>query len=561
MTPAWVGWLLAASTVRSLPVLAAAWLLARLLRRADARHAVWTAAVVAVLCMPLLLAVTPAVPVRLPADALRRAAAVWQRVAPPSAAVQTAAERGVAAGPDVMRGADATLAAGTVGEAPAAGLVEAAVWGWAAVAVLLLVRICGGTLLVAGLRRRARPISTAALDAGLRECRARYGIRRPVPLLASDAVAAPATVGWIRPAVLLPSSAADWTAEHAHTVLAHELAHVVRRDCLAQDLARIACALHWFNPLVHLAARRLRAECEHACDDRVILGGVRPHRYAVVLVETVRAVRREAPAAMLAMARRGELERRIAAILDPAAPRTAAPARGRRLALLLAVAALGSAALRVEAAPGQQAPPPAPVQRGEPDTRGDSVAGPLSERVPLPAGLDYATLGQAGERGPDSALVRLLRAQLRRVPQWEGDLVRDRAAWALLRMRGGRLTEPLLESLDDPDWRVRAYAAWALAQGREPRAVPALLRALQDPVWRLRAMAAFALSEIADPRTREAMTRALGDEAWQVRTNAVRYLAHFGDADARTRLRAMLSDRHVAVRDAAREALAGSPAP
>jgi hypothetical protein len=47
-------------------------------------------------------------------------------------------------------------------------------------------------------------------------------------------------------------------------VLLHELAHVRHHDCLAQIVAQLACALHWFNPLVWLCARRLRVERELA---------------------------------------------------------------------------------------------------------------------------------------------------------------------------------------------------------------------------------------------------------------------------------------------------------
>ena len=47
-------------------------------------------------------------------------------------------------------------------------------------------------------------------------------------------------------------------------VLLHELAHVRHHDCLAQIVAQLACAPHWFNPLVWLCARRVRGERELA---------------------------------------------------------------------------------------------------------------------------------------------------------------------------------------------------------------------------------------------------------------------------------------------------------
>jgi HEAT repeat protein len=202
---------------------------------------------------------------------------------------------------------------------------------------------------------------------------------------------------------------------------------------------------------------------------------------------------------------------------------------------------------------------PAPAAQGtiEPDRRGDSLSHPRSERLPRPAeGWREIPALQAALSGPDSALARRLYASLSRVPRGEEDLVRERAAWALARAQGGRLVEPLIEALADPDWRVQAYAAWALAMARDPRAVPTLLPLASHSVWRLRAAAVNALVDIGDPRARPAMVGALGDDAWQVRVNAVRYLGQHGDRSDVDLLRPRLRDRHMAVRHEAEEAVA-----
>ena len=149
------------------------------------------------------------------------------------------------------------------------------------------------------------------------------GIERPVTFLSGDEDAMPMACGLVRARVLLPAEADDWPVERQRVVLLHELAHVKRRDCLTQMLAHLACATYWFNPLVWLAARRLRAERERACDDLVLAAGTRGSDYADHLLDIARSLRSGAwPTwSAVTMAHRSQLEGRLMAILDPALPR------------------------------------------------------------------------------------------------------------------------------------------------------------------------------------------------------------------------------------------------
>jgi beta-lactamase regulating signal transducer with metallopeptidase domain len=145
-----------------------------------------------------------------------------------------------------------------------------------------------------------------------------------------DAIDSPAVAGVFRSVVLLPRAAARWSAERLRIVLLHELAHARSRDALAQIVADVACALHWFNPLVWVVAARLRVERELAADDAVLAAGVRPSRYA----EELLAVAGMPLHGALAMAERTTLAARVVAIL--ASQRARGPLAARGTALLVA---------------------------------------------------------------------------------------------------------------------------------------------------------------------------------------------------------------------------------
>ncbi len=144
----------------------------------------------------------------------------------------------------------------------------------------------------------------------------------------------PMTWGIWRPLILLPADADSWSVERRRDVLLHEMAHVRRQDFLTQLIARVACAVYWFNPLTWLAGSSLRAERERACDDHVLRAGAKPSAYASHLLEIARALR-AAPAtslASVAMARPSQLATRLLDVLDATrrrggvAPRVAVPA-------------------------------------------------------------------------------------------------------------------------------------------------------------------------------------------------------------------------------------------
>jgi beta-lactamase regulating signal transducer with metallopeptidase domain len=170
----------------------------------------------------------------------------------------------------------------------------------------------------------------------------RLNVRTPVRLLQSDQPAVLVTWGLLSAKVMLPIDAPSWDADRIRVVLAHELAHVQRHDWIIQiasELLRIAC---WFNPLVWMAAWRLRLESERACDDAVVNLGVSGRDYAVHLLELARQFgrARHIYPAVAIVPRPSNLERRVTAMLNPRLSRrpVSVTTRLATIAALLAIA-------------------------------------------------------------------------------------------------------------------------------------------------------------------------------------------------------------------------------
>lgn len=249
-----------------------------------------------------------------------------------------------------------------------------------------------------GLTRRARPLLSHRARGVARAVASQLGLRRRVRLLEGDHDALPMTWGVLRPALLLPRGAGDWPARRLEAVLRHELAHVRRLDALTLLAAQLACVLYWPNPLVWLAARRLRIEQEHACDDVVLRAGSRASDYAAELLAMARLLRgrRTAPLAAIAMAHRAQIEPRLAAVLDETRSRDVSR-RWLRLACAAAAAViLPLAALEPARA---QLPPPAP-SAPRPTATPSAAPAPVAE----PAGRTAPVAVPAPESRPPAVM-------------------------------------------------------------------------------------------------------------------------------------------------------------
>lgn len=127
---------------------------------------------------------------------------------------------------------------------------------------------------------------------------------------------APFACGFFKRRIMLPMEAEAWTDRRVTSTLAHEMAHLERRDPLARLLASVIRAVFWFHPLVWLAHRQLILAQEEACDVKALERGIAPADYAEDLLKLA-AINHQVPRGSLAMAGRSELGKRVERVLDP----------------------------------------------------------------------------------------------------------------------------------------------------------------------------------------------------------------------------------------------------
>jgi beta-lactamase regulating signal transducer with metallopeptidase domain len=329
--------------------------LAALRVRAGAvRHASWTAVLVAMLLMPVLVRSVPAiaVPIPLAASAFPSSSDVKLREAVREPAPTRSAEF-VRGSVDGSHGSGLSDAARRPPAIPVKTLrvdwvlLTSGLYGLGAVAMMLrfLVGWWGAARIAASADRLASSERLAIAhtpDIDVRESRA---------------ISVPVTVGVIRCTVLLPSGWSGWSNEKLRAVLAHEVAHVRRRDPLVAFIGQLNRCLFWFHPLSWFLERILAATAEQAADEEAMAALGDRTAYAEILLEMARAV---APGggrvAWLGVGIDGSglLKERIACALSGARSRRVSAVRKAMLAISCVSAILLAVACRPSATSSDQ---------------------------------------------------------------------------------------------------------------------------------------------------------------------------------------------------------------
>lgn len=163
-------------------------------------------------------------------------------------------------------------------------LLEAA---WALGVVLLLLRLLGGWYVM-----RRRILLSTPLDYPLSRLMSKMEMSGTVHLLESAIVNTPQVFGWLRPVILIPAATlAQLSPEQLEAILAHELAHIRRRDFMVNLLQLVAESLFFYHPAVWWVSSRIREERELCCDDIAVEACTDRLCYtrALLLLEQMRA--------------------------------------------------------------------------------------------------------------------------------------------------------------------------------------------------------------------------------------------------------------------------------
>jgi HEAT repeat protein/beta-lactamase regulating signal transducer with metallopeptidase domain len=504
----------------------------------------------------------------------------WQGLLPVPTGPQTSA---AAAAPQAAR-----LQSGVAPAAPAPAAIESVVepintpspvslleWiliAWCSIGAALLVRYLVQRMTVLRRISPRRPVAEPVLVSMLETLRHTARVRQSVHLTVSAGLSSPVALG--RAEIALPGVAlTDLNRDQQLGMLAHELAHLVRRDPSWLTLACVIERVFFLQPFNRLARLRMQEAAELLCDDWAVTRTGSGFSLASCLVKVAEWVDTPPhPVPLSGMAEhRSQLVTRIHRLIE-GRPMHTAPR-----SLWLAAGAVTLLGVTTVAAPGvtsrQQSPDPVATASAEIT---DAEAMDLAALAGI-SDTDSVLAGASGSHSQDRMITRGRLAEVRAMRTANADL---RRAMSEARVAWGHTPRPPRAPVA-PDAPMAAMApipprAWGGWSGdRAPAAmgwnnhdrkrdttsiaVPALIAALKDSDVEVRRIAVQSLSNFNDPRAVPGLVTALKDTDNQVRIGAAVALGNLGDERALPGLLAALKDGDRDVRQTALSALSSMP--
>ena len=412
-------------------------------------------------------------------------------------------------------------ATGTPARLPSLALVVVLLWSVVALASSLY--YVARRLILVGRLADRRPVPDGPLAATLAELQRTSGYRRRVRLTMARTISSPVALGLSE--ICVPELAlSELGGEQQRSMLAHELAHLARRDSLWLAGASLIERVFFFQPLNRLARRELETTAEYLSDEwamRKTGSAVSLAKCLATVAEWIQASPLGVPVAGLAE-RRSLLVARIARLLEGGAPSTPASRRGWAAIATLVVVATVAAAPRVS----------------------QGVATTM-------AGSAVSAEPAVTQTTQDTAVVNALIARLKD----ENAGVRKAAANSLGQLGDVRAVAPLIAVLADSDAEVRYTATDALANLEDPRAIGPIASLLKDPVTEVRRNALSALSHWDQGVPTAPVVALLDDPDADVRREAVNLLEHLNARSSGAAIARLVHDQSADVRQTVVQAL------
>jgi uncharacterized protein YjbI with pentapeptide repeats/beta-lactamase regulating signal transducer with metallopeptidase domain len=316
------------------------------------------------------------------------------------------------------------------GAASTAAMAKQAAWNWQALLFLIYGGgvLAGGFLLLCRYRRLRKLISNGRKVGDDRVARiyeevlAAMGWKREAELLECSCPG-PMAAGLARKRILLPAgvkfSSAEW-----RVILAHEAAHVKRRDVAVEFAQSLVQLVWWFNPLVWMLNRQIRRTREECCDEVLLARkAVEAEDYCDTLIKTARKLACARPAFPTAGIAGHPIAKRMERIMNPGL-RVASGLTKAQAALIMGLALFVLPNIKAIAERTNRADEPSaffalellPSTYQEPEVvmNGQILDGVNWEKRALRgAALCHASLRNANLRGADLRSANLTGANLR----------------------------------------------------------------------------------------------------------------------------------------------------